>query len=94
MTHETFFNHTLRAAISAWDRRRFVRRWRALGQQDRRWVPPYYPALLQAITPGREPFLTAANPRPFTWKPSIAAPPASPSRATRCQPSPTWKPSR
>ena len=65
MTHETFFNHTLRAAISAWDRRRFVRRWRALGQQDRRWVPPYYPALLQAITPGREPFLTTANPQPI-----------------------------
>jgi hypothetical protein len=52
-------------AESWWERRDFVRGWHRLHAGDRRWVPPYHPALVAALTPGRVPHLDRQRPALF-----------------------------
>lgn len=57
-----YFNYYTRIANSWWERHDFVRGWRRLHAGDRRWVPPYHPALMAALTPGRIPHLDRQRP--------------------------------
>ncbi len=57
-----YFNYATRIAEGSWLRRDFVRGWRKLHAYDRRWIPPYYPALMAALTPRRIPFVDRQNP--------------------------------
>jgi GNAT superfamily N-acetyltransferase len=60
-----YFNYYTRFAESWWERRDFVRGWRRLHAHDRRWVPPYHPALMAALTPGRTPHVDRQRPALF-----------------------------
>jgi GNAT superfamily N-acetyltransferase len=51
--HEGYYNYYTRNAESWWERRDFVRGWRRLHAGDRRWVPPFFPKFMAALTPGR-----------------------------------------
>jgi ribosomal protein S18 acetylase RimI-like enzyme len=62
---EGYFNYYTRMAESWWERRDFVRGWHRLHAGDRRWVPPYHPALVAALTPGRVPHLDRQRPALF-----------------------------
>ena len=48
-----YFNYVTRIMEGWWERRDFVHRWRRLNRRDPRWLSPYYPALVAALTPGR-----------------------------------------
>lgn len=49
----TYFNYRTYIATSWWERRTFVHKWWQLQAHDRRWVPPTYQRLRQAI--GQQP---------------------------------------
>ncbi|MCC6458319.1 MAG: GNAT family N-acetyltransferase [Caldilineaceae bacterium] len=72
--HDGYFNYYTRFVESWWQRRDFVRGWHRLHASDRRWVPPYHPALMAALTPGRTPHLDRQQPSLF-W---VEALPGSP----------------
>ena len=57
-----YFNYYTRLAESWWERRDFMRGWRRLHASDRRWVPPYYPTLTRALTPGSTPHVDRQRP--------------------------------
>lgn len=59
-----YFNTTTGVAAGWWDRRSFVRKWWHIYRDDPRWVPPYYPALLQALSPGSDPHLDRLSAAP------------------------------
>ena len=60
--HEGYYNYYTRLADSWWERRDFVRSWRRLHAGDRRWVAPYFPMLMAALTPGRMPHVDRQQP--------------------------------
>ena len=60
--HEGYYNYYTRLAESWWERRDFVRGWLRLHGSDRRWVAPYFPKLMAALTPGRTPYIARQNP--------------------------------
>jgi GNAT superfamily N-acetyltransferase len=62
---EGYYNYYTRLAESWWERRDFVRGWRRLHAGDRRWVPPYYPAFMGALSPGRVPYIDRQQPALF-----------------------------
>lgn len=62
---EGYFNHVSHVAEGWWDRRAFVRHWRRLNAPDRRWTPPYFPALHAALTPQRCAHLDRMHPLPL-----------------------------
>lgn len=47
--HSVYFNHYARRAESRWERRDFVHRWWRINAADRRWTPPDFAALYQAL---------------------------------------------
>ena len=59
---EGYFNYITRIMEGWWERREFVHGWRQLNRRDRRWTPPYYPALVAALTPGRSPHMDRLAP--------------------------------
>jgi hypothetical protein len=63
--HDGYYNYYTRLAESWWERRDFVRGWRRLHAGDRRWVPPYFPALTAALRTGRTPYLDRQQPALF-----------------------------
>jgi GNAT superfamily N-acetyltransferase len=52
-----YFNHYPKIAETRWDRWSFARNWWRLYAGDPRLAPPYYPALLRELEPGRNPHL-------------------------------------
>lgn len=49
MSPSSYFNHKIHVAYSAWEQWEFRNSWWRLYAQDRRWTPPYYPALRRAL---------------------------------------------
>lgn len=62
---EGYFNHVSRVADGWWGRREFVRHWRRLNRGDRRWTPPYFPALHGVLTPEGSVHLDRMRPIPL-----------------------------
>lgn len=60
-----YYNYYTRFADSWWERRDFVRGWRRLHAGDRRWVPPYFPALNTALNPERSAHVDRQHPALF-----------------------------
>lgn len=61
-----YFNFASRSAGDWWGRREFLHTWWRGNARDRRWIPPRYDVLYQAVVRRREPFLNACLPVPLT----------------------------
>lgn len=61
----TYFNFRETKAGGRWQRRTFLKIWWRFYENDRQWVPPYYPALRRALTPPYDAYLQPRDPRPL-----------------------------
>lgn len=59
---EGYFNFSARVASGGWERRSFLGAWQRMMAVDRRWTPPYRPALSAALREGRVPYMDRQQP--------------------------------
>ena len=61
-----YFNFGGRVAENYWDRRAFLQSWWRVSARDRRWNPPAYRVLFDALVRRRDPHLRSLQPVPLT----------------------------